>query len=78
MAASRRMSIPRVPHTSGIDKCGRRNQGRWAIMVAMGSFLLRAALTGLALWVVTLLVPGIGFVGGGSTVARSASSSSSR
>ncbi|GAB3242442.1 phage holin family protein [Mycolicibacterium hippocampi] len=39
-------------------------------MVVMGSFLLRAALTGIALWVVTLLVPGIGFVGGDSTVAR--------
>ena len=30
------------------------------------SFLLRAALTGLALWVVTLVVPGIGFVGADS------------
>lgn len=30
------------------------------------SFLLRAALTGLALWVVTLLVPGIRFVGADS------------
>jgi len=29
----------------------------------MGSFLLRAVLTGLALWVVTLIVPGISFVG---------------
>lgn len=36
----------------------------------MGSFLLRAGLTGLALWVVTLLVPGIEFVGGDSTAAR--------
>ncbi|MDT5015102.1 MAG: putative rane protein [Mycobacterium sp.] len=34
----------------------------------MGSFLLRAALTGLALWVVTLIVPGIRFVGGESTL----------
>ncbi|MBB2990943.1 putative membrane protein [Mycolicibacterium iranicum] len=33
-------------------------------------FVLRAALTGLALWVVTLLVPGVDFVGGDSTVAR--------
>ncbi|MCV7222827.1 phage holin family protein [Mycolicibacterium elephantis] len=32
------------------------------------SFLLRAALTGLALWVVTLIVPGIRFVGGDSTL----------
>ena len=43
---------------------------RWWIMDAMGSFLLRAALTGLALWLVTLVVPGIDFVGGDSTVAR--------
>ncbi|MGV0642113.1 phage holin family protein [Mycolicibacterium sp. XJ879] len=32
------------------------------------SFLLRAALTGLALWVVTLIVPGIRFVGADSTL----------
>ncbi|WP_048632966.1 phage holin family protein [Mycolicibacterium aurum] len=36
----------------------------------MGLFLLRAALTGLALWVVTLLVPGVEFVGGDSTLGR--------
>jgi putative membrane protein len=36
----------------------------------MGSFLLRAALTGVALWVVTLIVSGIGFVGGDTTLAR--------
>ena len=36
----------------------------------MSSFLLRAALTGLALWVVTLFVPGMTFVGGDTTVAR--------
>ncbi|MGD9619714.1 MAG: phage holin family protein [Mycolicibacterium sp.] len=36
----------------------------------MGPFLLRAALTGLALWIVTLVVPGIGFVGGDSTISR--------
>ena len=34
----------------------------------MGSFLLRAALTGFALWVVTLIVPGISFVGADSTL----------
>ncbi|WP_395310100.1 phage holin family protein [Mycobacterium sp. AMU20-3851] len=34
------------------------------------NFLLRAALTGVALWVVTLIVPGISIVGGDSTVAR--------
>lgn len=36
----------------------------------MGSFLLRAALTGIALWVVTRIVPGITFIGGDTTVAR--------
>ena len=36
----------------------------------MGSFLFRAALTGLALWVVTRIVPGIGFVGGHTTLQR--------
>lgn len=36
----------------------------------MGSFLLRAAVTGLALWVVTLIVPGINFVGGDTTMQR--------
>ena len=36
----------------------------------MGSFLVRAALTGVALWVVTLIVPGISFVGGDTTLAR--------
>ena len=33
----------------------------------MQSFLLRAALTGFALWVVTLVVPGMRFVGGDTT-----------
>ena len=36
----------------------------------MSSFLLRAAITGFALWVVTLIVPGIYFIGGDSTIAR--------
>ncbi|BBZ77603.1 membrane protein [Mycolicibacterium anyangense] len=36
----------------------------------MGSFLLRAAVTGLALWVVTLIVPGITFVGGDTSLQR--------
>lgn len=36
----------------------------------MGAFLLRAALTGVALWVVTLIVPGIRFVGADSTLAE--------
>jgi putative membrane protein len=36
----------------------------------MGSFLLRAALTGLALWVVTLIVPGLSFVGGETTLQK--------
>ena len=33
-------------------------------------FLLRVAVTGLALWVVTLIVPGISFVGGQTDVQR--------
>jgi putative membrane protein len=33
-------------------------------------FLARAALTGLALWVVTLIVPGIEFVGGESALQK--------
>jgi putative membrane protein len=36
----------------------------------MGQFLLRAGLTGFALWVVTLVVSGIEFVGGDSTAQR--------
>ncbi|MCV7067199.1 phage holin family protein [Mycolicibacterium farcinogenes] len=36
----------------------------------MSSFLLRAAITGFALWVVTLIVPGIDFIGGDTTLAR--------
>jgi putative membrane protein len=36
----------------------------------MGSFLGRAAVTGLALWVVTLIVPGISFVGGDTTAGK--------
>ncbi|KUH86128.1 MULTISPECIES: phage holin family protein [unclassified Mycobacterium] len=35
----------------------------------MVSFVVRAALTGVALWVVTLIVPGIRFVGGDSALA---------
>lgn len=34
------------------------------------NFLLRAALTGVALWVVTLLVPGVSILGGDSALAR--------
>ena len=36
----------------------------------VGSFLLRAAVTGFALWVVTLVVSGIRFVGGDTTWER--------
>ena len=36
----------------------------------MGPFLLRAALTGLALWIVTLFVHGMSFVGGNTTLQR--------
>lgn len=31
---------------------------------------MRASVTGLALWVMTLIVPGIGFVGGNTTIER--------
>jgi putative membrane protein len=37
---------------------------------SMGSFLVRAAVTGLALWVVTLIVPGMSFVGGQTTLQK--------
>jgi putative membrane protein len=36
----------------------------------MGSFVLRAALTGFAMWVVTLIVPGLRFVGGDNTLQK--------
>jgi putative membrane protein len=36
----------------------------------MGPFVIRTALTGVALWVVTLVVPGIDFVGGETTLQR--------
>jgi putative membrane protein len=36
----------------------------------MGPFLIRAALTGLALWVVTKFVHGLSFVGGDNTLQR--------
>jgi putative membrane protein len=36
----------------------------------MVSFLLRAALTGFALWIVTLVVPGMSFVGGDTTLQK--------
>lgn len=36
----------------------------------MGPFIIRTALTGFALWVVTLIVPGIDFVGGETTLQR--------
>ncbi len=36
----------------------------------MGQFLIRAALTGFALWVVTLVVHGISFVGGSTTLQK--------
>jgi putative membrane protein len=36
----------------------------------MGTFLLRAALTGFALWVVTKFVHGLSFVGGQTTLQR--------
>ena len=36
----------------------------------MMAFLLRAALTGFALWIVTLIVPGLSFVGGQTTLQK--------
>ena len=36
----------------------------------MGPFLLRTSVIGLTLWVVTLIVPGIEFVGGETTLQR--------
>jgi putative membrane protein len=36
----------------------------------MTAFLLRAAVTGLALWIVTLVVSGIDFVGGDTTLQK--------
>lgn len=36
----------------------------------MQAFLLRAAVTGLALWLVTLIVPGLHFVGGDTAIQR--------
>lgn len=36
----------------------------------MGAFLVRAALTGFALWVVTLFVGGMDFVGGSTTLQK--------
>ena len=36
----------------------------------MGQFLIRAASTGVALWVVTLVVSGVEFVGGDTTLQR--------
>ena len=36
----------------------------------MSQFLFRAALTAVALWVVTLIVPGLSFVGGNTTLQK--------
>ncbi len=36
----------------------------------MGNFVIRAAMTGFALWVVTLVVPGMAFVGGGTPLQK--------
>jgi putative membrane protein len=43
---------------------------RWQDLEAMGPFLIRAALTGLALWIVTLFVHGMSFVGGDTKLQR--------
>lgn len=47
-----------------------RTGGRAGDHEQMTSFVLRAGLTGLALWLVTLIVPGIAFVGGDTTLTR--------
>ena len=39
-------------------------------IINMGPFLIRTAFTGLALWLVTLIVPGIDIVGGANTLQR--------
>ena len=39
-------------------------------MIEGMNFLLRASFTGLALWLVTLVVPGISFVGGTTTLQK--------
>jgi putative membrane protein len=44
-----------------------RRRGR---IIGMGSFFLRAALTGVTLWVVTLIVPGMHFTGGHTTLQK--------
>lgn len=64
------MSIPPVPHTDGNEDFQSAGRGRGCNHEGMGPFLLRAGLTGLALWIVTLVVPGIAFVGGDSTLSR--------
>jgi putative membrane protein len=40
------------------------------MILAMGQFLIRAAFTGLALWIVTLVVPGVDIVGGDTVPTR--------
>ena len=41
-----------------------------AKIVAMTAFVVRTVLTGFALWVVTLIVPGVDFVGGNGTAQQ--------
>jgi putative membrane protein len=45
------------------DRTGPRGR-----IIRMGPFLLRAALTGLAMWIVTLFMHGMRFVGGNTTL----------
>ena len=52
-----------------IDKASFSSFAPWQDL-PMGPFLLRAALTGLALWIVTQIVPGIEIVGGDTTLQR--------
>jgi putative membrane protein len=48
----------------------RTGESRHDKIIAMGPFVIRTALTGFALWVVTLVVHGIYFVGGETTLGR--------
>jgi len=41
-----------------------------AKIIDMGAFLIRTVVTGIALWLVTVIVPGIDFVGGQNTLQR--------
>jgi hypothetical protein len=66
-----------VWHVAGRAGFQLRNEGGRTVAgsARMGPFLIRAGLTGFALWVVTLFVHGIYFVGYHTTLQASSSSS---